>query len=133
MNINKLKYLLSLGIKNNMMVYDYDAVGLFSKRLVALSKQTFKQHYGGDVDFLFVEENDLRDFANKECCTWYSDINLKTLDNLKIYGIAAQGMSDKEHYDLLTFLHDCDAILKTGCSKLVLATDKNDNVLLGCY
>jgi hypothetical protein len=138
-----LKYShISEGVHNNVLVYDCDACpGVFTKRLVKLMKNTFKEQFNINLEKIFLSNDSLIDLdydivLNNDLTVQIFDVQ-QAIDNgyrVYLYGvelIAEPKLKRFSEFDDF-YKNKLEGSLMSGDIELAIGMGKN-KVLLGSF
>ena len=142
-DLAKLIYYTSIGIHNNIIVYDNDAlIDDITARLFHLIKRAFKETYDVYPDRFLINEEDFEFFYDKQAVFNYR--NLKEMRTarllgiktcvMQVYGIDVETFSPEYSKKIVQFFEDVDGVLPSYDEKIMFAvSDKPEKIMLGSY
>lgn len=122
--------LLEEGINNNILVYDSEANGQFTRRLVRLMKNVLWNEYEDILDRIYVKRNDsFQEEGYEQVCFWEDYI--KKLFTIQCVRLIPTSFEMEKFYEDL----DCSYAFSDGLptTKIVVGVGQNSNVILGTY
>ena len=127
-----ITHLLSRAIRNNLVVYDADALnGQLTKRLFALCKTISRRNDFGKIVKFYISIDDLEDMFYKDHF-WNCPVDVS---ECTIFGIKTKQIEENDYEDLLRWYTDIlGCSFPSGDERLIICqTESELNSFIGAY
>jgi hypothetical protein len=121
---SKIETLIKFGVENNLVVFDGEDPGQFSRKLVYLMKRHMYDNYNDNLNIILVPENDCFYDLTYNCGVYFWENTNFTIDGVVLTPIT---MNMTKYYSSISDMFPRDT------KNIVLGIGKNENVIIGAY